>query len=136
MSLLHRPLPCLLLLALLGGTGVAALAAPPQGQGKPPKAGQQKDQPHGPAGRADNHRHNDDAMSDSIRRVEQATRGQVLSAERVQYEGRNLNRIKIVDARGRVRVYTDDPGHRPAGKPSKGQGSDRSPSPPTRDDDD
>jgi hypothetical protein len=66
----------------------------------------------------------EDALSDSIRRVEQRTRGQVLSAERVPYDGRNVNRIKVVDDRGRVRVYMDDP-QAPAGDGA-----------PTRDNDD
>lgn len=51
----------------------------------------------------------DDGLSDSVRRVERSTRGQVLSAERMQSDGRDLNRIKIKDDRGRVRVYMDDP---------------------------
>ena len=50
-----------------------------------------------------------DALSDSVRRIERSTRGQVLSAERVPYDGRDVNRIKTVDERGRVRVYMDDP---------------------------
>src|SRR6476659_9655450 len=50
-----------------------------------------------------------DALSDSVRRIERTTRGQVLSAERVPFDGRDVNRIKTVDARGRVRVYMDDP---------------------------
>ena len=33
----------------------------------------------------------------------------MLSAERVQYDGRDINRIKVMDDRGRVRVYMDDP---------------------------
>lgn len=64
-----------------------------------------------------------DALSDAVRRVERRTRGQVLSAERVPYDGRDINRIKVVDDRGRVRVYMDDP-QQPARVP------------PTRDDDD
>ncbi len=48
-------------------------------------------------------------LSDSVRRVERETRGQVLSAERLQYDGRELNRVKVVDGQGRVRVYVDDP---------------------------
>ena len=52
---------------------------------------------------------NQDALSDSIRRIERNTRGQVLSAERVPYDGRSVNRIKVVDDRGRVRIYMDDP---------------------------
>ncbi len=64
-----------------------------------------------------------DALSDAVRRVERRTRGQVLSAERVPYDGRDINRIKVVDERGRVRVYMDDPQ-----QPSR--------VPPTRGDDD
>ena len=48
-------------------------------------------------------------LSDSVRRVERDTRGRVLSAERVPYDGRDVNRIKVVDQSGRVRVIMDDP---------------------------
>lgn len=54
---------------------------------------------------SDSHR----ALSDAVRRVERRTGGQVLSAERVPYDGRDVNRVKIVDSSGRVRVYVDDP---------------------------
>ena len=91
---LRHPLKLLLLSALLGACA-QAFAAPParqsQGRGN------------------DRAQRNDDALSDSVRRVERSTRGQVLSAERVPYDGRNVNRIKIVDDRGRVRVFMDDP---------------------------
>lgn len=50
-----------------------------------------------------------DGLSDSIRRIERNTRSQVLSAERIQSDGRDINRIKAVDGSGRVRIYTDDP---------------------------
>lgn len=50
-----------------------------------------------------------DALADSVRRIERSTRGQVLSAERMQSDGREVNRIKVMDERGRVRVYMDDP---------------------------
>lgn len=53
-----------------------------------------------------------DAMSDSIRRVRSESRGQVLSAERMHMDGREINRIKVMDERGRVRVYEDDPHRR------------------------
>jgi hypothetical protein len=33
----------------------------------------------------------------------------VLSAERVPFDGRDVNRIKTVDEHGRVRVFMDDP---------------------------
>lgn len=63
----------------------------------------------------------DDALADSVRRIERSTRGQVISAERMQSDGRDINRIKVMDDRGRVRVYMDDPQQRRQ--------------PPTRDDD-
>ncbi|WP_238376571.1 hypothetical protein [Luteimonas abyssi] len=53
-----------------------------------------------------------DGMSDSIRRVRNESRGQVLSAERMHMDGREINRIKVMDERGRVRVYEDDPHRR------------------------
>ncbi len=63
----------------------------------------------------------DDAMAESVRRIERSTRGRVIRAERMQSDGRDINRIKVMDDRGRVRTYMDDP-------------QQRSP-PPTRDDD-
>jgi hypothetical protein len=71
-----------------------------------------------------------DDLSDSVRRIERSTRGQVLSAERMQSDGRDINRIKVVDDRGRVRIYTDDPHQQ------QRRGPPRSPPPPTRRDDD
>jgi hypothetical protein len=50
-----------------------------------------------------------DALSDAVRRIERANRGQVLSAERMEYDGRPVNRIKVVDDEGRVRIYMDEP---------------------------
>ena len=74
----------------------------------------------GNADRAETPRQRD--LSDSVRRVARATRGRVLSAEAMQFDGRMVNRIKVLDDSGRVRVYVDDPT----------QSSPR----PTRDDDD
>ncbi|WP_243412350.1 hypothetical protein [Cognatiluteimonas telluris] len=95
----------LLLVALLP-LGATALAGPRGGDhGGPPSAprqGQGQDRP------AFQQRDND-ALSDSVRRIERSTRGQVLSAERVPFDGRDVNRIKTVDSHGRVRVYMDDP---------------------------
>ena len=128
----------LLLAALLGAAGVA-VAAPEQQQHRgrampPPGNGNQDARPRRPAGRPDfpppaPQRRSED-LSDSVRRVEQRTRGQVLSAERVPYDGRNINRIKFVDERGRVQVYMGDP-QQPARRPVQGDDS-----APTRDNDD
>jgi hypothetical protein len=51
-------------------------------------------------------------MADSIRYVRRASRGDILSAERMHSNGREINRIKVVDDRGRVRVFEDDPQRR------------------------
>lgn len=71
--------------------------------------------------RGEDHR----ALSDAVRRVERRTGGQVLSAERVPFDGRNVNRVKVIDSSGRVRVYMDDP---------QGQGRRQSEPPPPNDD--
>lgn len=62
-------------------------------------------------------------LSDTVRRVERRTGGEVLSAERVPFDGRSVHRVKVLEASGRVRVYMDDP--RAAQRPAR-----------TRDDDD
>jgi hypothetical protein len=61
----------------------------------------------------------DDGLADSVRRIERTTRGRVINAERVQSDGRNINRIKVMDDRGRIRVYMDDPQAR-RGAPTRG----------------
>ncbi len=66
-------------------------------------------------------------LSDAVRRIERANRGQVLSAERMQYDGRDVNRIKVLDDEGRVRIYMDEPA------PTQRRNDDRPPRP--RDDD-
>ena len=100
MSSQRLPLPLsqlaiALMAASASALGTPAWGAPPSDRRPPPQA----------TPRQDAH----EALSDAVRRVERSTRGQVLSAERVPYDGRNINRIKIVDDRGRVRVYVDDP---------------------------
>ena len=82
------------------------------------------------------------SLSDAVRRVERDTRGEVLSAERVQYDGRDMHRVKVVDDQGRVRVFMQDPqrrdndnGSSPAPRNNDSRGSQRRP-PPARDDDD
>lgn len=54
-----------------------------------------------------------DSMADSIRYVRRANRGgQIIAADRMHSNGRQINRIKMVDDRGRVRVIEDDPQRR------------------------
>ena len=76
-------------------------------------------------------------LSDAVRQVERDTRGEVLSAERVQYDGRDMHRVKVVDNQGRVRVFMQDPQQRgdrarraPPAEEPRGRGGR-----PTRDDD-
>jgi hypothetical protein len=103
MPLSHR-LICLSLSAMLAGLGTSAWAGP-QSHPKPARDQARQNEHPRQHDRASDQR----ALSDAVRRAERATRGQVLSAERVQYDGRDLNRVKVVDDRGRVRVYWDDP---------------------------
>ena len=48
------------------------------------------------------------SMSDSVRRVRSESGNQVLSVERMQYDGRDVTRVKYIDERGRVRTRTQD----------------------------
>ncbi len=59
-----------------------------------------------PEPRSDN---NHNSLSDSVRRIQREPGVRVLSAERVPFDGRDINRIKYVDEHGRVR-YMDDAG--------------------------
>jgi hypothetical protein len=47
------------------------------------------------------------SMSDSVRRVRSESGNQVLSVERMQYDGRDVTRVKYIDDRGRVRTQDD-----------------------------
>jgi type IV secretory pathway protease TraF len=53
-------------------------------------------------------RGNHNSLSESVRKVQRTTGGQVLGAERVQFDGRDINRVKYVDDRGRVRYMDMD----------------------------
>ena len=126
-----RPLPNLLaaaILALLPTVSAWAQSAPPPPRGRDGQ-GERQDDRRG-------------SLSEAVRRVERDTRGEVLSAERVQYDGRDMHRVKVVDDQGRVRVFMQDPERRDAGAtppPRGGGNSERGQSsrrPPARDDDD
>jgi uncharacterized membrane protein YkoI len=49
------------------------------------------------------------SLTDSVRRVERQTGGEVLSAEPMQRDGRLVNRVKVLTNDGRVRVMQVDP---------------------------
>lgn len=47
----------------------------------------------------------------SVSRIERETGARVLSAQKSQRGGREMNRIKVLTPQGRVRVMWDDPQH-------------------------
>jgi hypothetical protein len=97
MSLSRRLLPLTVLAVALAGTALPAAAQ----QGRGPRG--ERTPPPEPT-----RSQRDDSVSDAVRRIERSNRGQVLSAERMQYDGRDVTRIKVVDDAGRVRIYMDD----------------------------
>lgn len=105
MRALSFPSLKLVLVAMLAAAGSAGAWAqePPRERGDDGARGAGQDA-RMPRGRGE------DPLSDSVRRFERSNRGsRVLSAERMQSDGRDVNRIKAMDDRGRVRVYVDDP---------------------------
>jgi hypothetical protein len=54
-------------------------------------------------------RPSDSAQADSVRRVERQTGGEVIRAEPMQRDGREVYRMKVLTRDGRVRVVQDDP---------------------------
>ncbi|GAB1596678.1 hypothetical protein PAGU2638_23570 [Lysobacter sp. PAGU 2638] len=103
----------ILIAALVLASG-SALAGPPGGRGAPPPP-QQQDMPR--MGMPHESRPEERSLAESVRRVERATGGEILSAERVPFDGRDINRIKVLDQTGRVRVITEDP--HPQGRPPR-----------------
>ena len=101
----------LAIVVALAGAG-PGWAQQPRERGEGPRHEARNDarqRDHGPVPSSRNR----DALSDSVRRFERNNRGsRVLSVERMQSDGRDVNRIKAMDDRGRVRVYVDDPQRR------------------------
>ncbi len=52
----------------------------------------------------------DNTLPASVRRIERETGGQVLRAQPIQRDGREIYRVKVVTPQGRVRVVEDDAG--------------------------
>lgn len=107
-----RPVSLVLLVALTAATGGNAMAQRQDDHDRHerPQRGQHDDLPR--PSRDHDRREDHRALSDAVRRVERRSGGQVLSAERVPFDGRSVNRVKVIDASGRVRVYMDDPRRR------------------------
>ena len=133
----RRP-PTLKLLTIAIMAVLPAFSAHAQSQPQSQGGNQQHD---GDRGSRDRRQDSRSSLSDAVRRVERDTRGEVLSAERVQYDGRDMHRVKVVDDQGRVRVFMQDPQRRndSGNRPSRNDGGDRGSSarrsPPARDDD-
>lgn len=106
MSRRHSALPNLLAASILAALPVASAWA----QQAPVPPQRDRSQDRGPD------RPPREALSDAVRRVERTTRGEVLSAERVQYDGRDMHRVKVVDDQGRVRVFMQEPSHTGGGQ--------------------
>lgn len=80
--------------------------------------------PRSNEGRDNNNNH--DSLSDSVRRAQREPGIRVLSAERVPFDGRDINRMKVIDERGRVR-YMDDAGGSRRRTPSRGGDGEQAP---------
>ncbi|MCC7097431.1 MAG: hypothetical protein IT472_09670 [Thermomonas sp.] len=107
-----RTLSSLTAAALLGLVpSVQAQQAPPQGRGHgrqaPTPDWARQQEPTGDNFRGGQQERRDSA-SDAVRRVERDTRGEVISVERVQYDGQEMHRVKVVDDSGRVRIFMQD----------------------------
>ena len=94
----HRSLSALVFGAVLSFSGVAWTQEPPA------RSGEER------GNRSSGH---DRSLSDAVRHVQRTTGGRILGAERVPYDGRDINRVKYMDDRGRVR-YMDAPVRSPA----------------------
>ena len=95
------PLHSMLSLAVLAALSTASAAAWAQSEPQQAPPSQRQDSPPSKPNRS--------SLSDSVRRAQRETGGQVLGAERVQFDGREINRVKVMDDRGRVRYMDDDP---------------------------
>jgi hypothetical protein len=97
MSRLSRLLRKALHPMLFLGTGAA------WAQATPPHAPPPRHEP--PTDRRDSN----GGLQGSVRRVERQTGGEVLRAEPMQRDGREVYRLKVLTSDGRVRVVQDDP---------------------------
>lgn len=112
MSRCPQPTLKLLTIAILAVLPALSAYAGPQQQPAPRDRGQQQDGTQNQGAQDRSQPRDNSSLSDAVRRVERDTRGEVLSAERVQYDGRDMHRVKVVDDEGRVRVFMQDPNRR------------------------
>jgi len=101
----HSAFTATLALSALLPVSMAWAQQPPM-QGQPPHRAQAQER--GAMVAQANPREAERSLSDAVRRVQRTTGGHILGAERVPFDGRDINRVKYMDERGRVR-YMDDP---------------------------
>jgi hypothetical protein len=53
----------------------------------------------------------------SVRRIERETGGEILKAQPMQRDGREVYRVKVLTPQGRIRIVEDDPPRRDAEPP-------------------
>lgn len=63
----------------------------------------------------------------SVRRIQRETGGEVLKAQPIQRDGREVYRVKVLTPQGRIRVYEDEPPLREATPRRDGQREDAIP---------
>jgi hypothetical protein len=118
MSRLSRLLRTALHPLLLLGTGAAWAQSAPPPRAPPRSARPRLRSGTGTTGRVD--------CRPRYARVERQTGGEVLRAEPMQRDGREVYRLKVLTADGRVRVMQDDPAkpreQRPTEPKGKGKG--------------
>ena len=120
MSLPCRTVPCLMIATLLCAVAPGVVRA--QNSGSPARSA--ADMRTSVMRAAPGSRRAQDSMADSVRRIERNAGGRVLSVERMHAGGRDLNRVKVMDDSGRVRIYVDDPGQRRRGAGNRARGDD------------
>ena len=64
---------------------------------------------HDAQGTAQGNGHADNGMPASVRRIERETGGEVLKAQPIQRDGREVYRVKVLTPQGRIRVVEDAP---------------------------
>jgi len=126
MSTVSRlPRTALFLMLFLGTGAVWAQSAPRSQQQSAPPPREQREHREQPEPQHDRGQQGQ-GLPDSVRRVERQTGGEVLRAEPMQRDGREVYRLKVLTSDGRVRVVQDDP-ERPREQPrdrkGKGKGS-------------
>lgn len=122
MNRVLRPLICLVLPAALLAALPGLAMAGDHGRGRPAQAPTPRNAQQDPS------RQDPSALPDSVRRVERTTGGEVLRAEPMQRDGREVYRMKVLTADGRIRVVQEDP-RKNSGK-NKDKSKDKDASPP------